>query len=101
MAVKSIEESLQHFHSGSMNISINPRSFTCRNYVGDGGSHREVTALIAPIRFEEKENVIIAWGCSLGKSCYFPSCRYSRIHQIFEGGGGQKNIALVPTETRS
>lgn len=73
-----------------MNISISPRGFTCRNFIGDGGSHREVTALLAPIRMEEKDKTMIAWGCSLGRCCYFPYCRYSKIHNMFEGGSSRK-----------
>lgn len=83
-----------------MNISISPRSFTCRNFIGDGGAQREVTALLAPIRVEEKEKMMIAWGCSLGKCCYFPHCRYSRIYNVFEGGGSQKVEAAIATITR-
>jgi hypothetical protein len=80
-----------------MNISISPRGFTCKNFIGDGGTRREVTALLAPIRMEEKDKTMIAWGCSLGKCCYFPHCRYSRIHNVFEGGDTRKvEASLAP-----
>ncbi len=65
--------------------AISPISIACYNFMTKSGEKIKVTAIIAPIVFEERERTVsITYGCSSGPSCYFPYCRYSEGYHRLE-----------------
>jgi len=59
---------------------IRVSSVPCYNFTDENGTRRIMSAILAPLSFEEKgSRLIVGWACSLGSACHCVECHYSRV----------------------
>lgn len=66
-----------------MQLNLAPAVFYCSGFSEDGESYVRRLVVLSPVVLHSaRERVIVSWGCSLGKVCLCPSCRYSAGFQL-------------------